>query len=101
MSMTAEQIAAYQALADKCWEDQLTHAYAEGRKDQLEECQAQIAELQRDADRYRWLRDEAFYADEIDESGQMIWCVIGKNAGDCHPIDGEELSESIDEEMKP
>ena len=37
IKLTEEQLAHYRAMADKSWQDQLTHAYAEGRKDERAE----------------------------------------------------------------
>lgn len=58
---------------------------------------AQGAEDRRDAERYRWLRD--IYSGD-DETGQMVWCVTGTSAYDCHPCDGAELDAAIDAAME-
>lgn len=53
---------------------------------------AQEAGLLRDAERYRWLRNEAYFADGKPD---MTWCVTGQ----CYPgepIHGRELDAAID-----
>lgn len=54
-------------------------------------------DVRRDAERYRWLRDEAIcfpYDMEIESA----WCVFGLNCSgsDPRPIEGRELDEAID-----
>lgn len=49
-----------------------------------------------DARRYRWLRDDALWADAPVGRVETVWCVEGKSARDCHPIDRIELDAAID-----
>lgn len=50
----------------------------------------------RDAARYRWLREEAVWNNDIAEDHPMPWCVRGISANDCRPCDGEELDTAVD-----
>lgn len=47
------------------------------------------------ADRYRYLRDQAYYALPADD-GMMIWCVRGEGCSTIEPIHGRELDDEID-----
>lgn len=54
----------------------------------------------KDAARYRWLRDTAVRFAPANKRGEMVWCVIGKNALQCSPCETDELDDFIDEAMK-
>lgn len=56
--------------------------------------QARIAELEADAERYRWLRDEAQYAD--DGLPYVIAWKRGRSAGEQEILAEEELDAAID-----
>jgi hypothetical protein len=57
------------------------------------------AEVAREAARYRHLRDEAVWLGEPNESGDMVWCVIGPHGNAAGPIDGVELDAAVDAAM--
>ncbi len=58
-------------------------------------------ELAADAERYRWLRNEAVWAGSPKgEGGEMCWVVIGTDAYRSHPVDGVELDEAVDAAMQ-
>ncbi len=57
---------------------------------------AEVDALRKDAERFRWLRDRAIWMDPPAANGDMVWCVKGPSAIDCHPCDGEELAAAID-----
>ena len=57
------------------------------------------AKQDKDADRYRWLRDRAIWMDPPQQDGRMVWCVVGTSAADCGPCDGGELDEAVNTQM--
>ena len=58
-------------------------------------------DLRKDAERYRWLRNEAVWAGSPKgEGGEMCWVVIGTDAYRSHPVDGVELDEAVDAAMQ-
>ena len=57
--------------------------------------------VRKDAERYRWLRNEAVWAGSPKgEGGEMCWVVIGTDAYRSHPVDGVELDEAVDAAMQ-
>lgn len=63
----------------------------------LSDATAAVAECRQDAERYRWLRDEAI-SFPYDVEIESAWCVFGLNCSgsDPRPIEGRELDEAID-----
>lgn len=59
----------------------------------------QAGDGERDAARYRWLRDEAVWRADPDGKGEMLWAVVGTRHDDCTPIDGTELDAAVDERL--
>ena len=59
----------------------------------------ELAEARRDAERYRWLRDEAIHF-VCHDGTDSPWVVLGKSAYECAPTCGGELDAAIDAAMK-
>ena len=57
---------------------------------------ARVAELEKDAERFRWLRNDSKFAGPVYGTGEMVWPVIGVDANQCEPIFGEELDDAVD-----
>jgi hypothetical protein len=60
---------------------------------------ARITDLERDAARYRWLRDKAILSGPATKGGDMVWCVIGQDCASCYPSESDELDAAIDAAM--
>jgi len=57
---------------------------------------AERQSLQKDAERYKWLRNNASYCDTL----PTAWCVYGGSGVDNHPCDSSELDDAVDEAIK-
>jgi hypothetical protein len=58
--------------------------------------EAECARLREDARRWEWIRDEAVWRCGPDDSGDMVWAVIGPDAYNLTPIDGDQLDAAVD-----
>ncbi len=69
--------------------------YCHRAADRIEQLERENAELKADAERYRWLRDEAQWLDDVPHA--IIW----KSNGHVQEVCAEdELDEAIDAAMK-
>jgi len=59
----------------------------------IEHLIAERQSLQKDAERYRWLRNMAC-------SLGAVWCVKGENVVSNDPIDSSQLDDAVDEAMR-
>ena len=55
---------------------------------------AEMDALRKDAERYRWLRDRAYF--DGDEDAATAWCVYGTCHGDAIPTHGDDLDAAVD-----
>jgi len=75
------------------WESEM-HKNADGDYVKYSDVERLIAErqsLQKDAERYRWLRNNP--------SNSNVWCVKGANGVSNDPIDSSQLDDAVDEAM--
>jgi len=63
------------------------------RDEEIADLKAKLAAAEKDAERYRWLRDDAYHSDP--ENG-CAWAVFGSHHGDAVPCHGTELDEAVD-----
>lgn len=94
---------AIMAMVRKLDREALSHEYRiamrEGVECGIEQLERELAEARRDAERYRWLRDEAIHF-VCHDGTDSPWVVLGKSAYECAPTCGGELDAAIDAAMK-
>ena len=85
------------AEAAKWWSDSMRGLAPSGCVAALGVALDELDALRKAAERYRWLRDRAYF--DGDEGAATAWCVYGTCAGDAIPTHSEDLDAAIDARM--